>query len=415
MTEINALDTLWVLLAAALVFFMQAGFAMVETGLIRSKNAGNVLMKNFIDFCFAALAYYIFGYAIMFGGTGPIVGTEGWFLFGLKETVGSLPGEAFWFFQVAFAGTAATIVSGAMAERMRFVSYMAYSFLISAFIYPVVGHWIWGGGWLSTLKFYDFAGSTAVHAVGGTAALIGAWMLGPRIGRFNKDGSANVISGHNMALVTIGAFILWFGWYGFNAGSTLGMSDPSLVARVVINTTMAPAAGAIAALFTSWVLFGKPDLSITLNGSLAGLVGITAPCAVVGSGASIFIGIIAGILVVYGVIGLNKLKIDDPVGAVPVHCLNGIWGTLAVGIFGQAALGAPNDGLFYGGGFGQLGTQLLGVVACLGFVAVTIGIVFKAIDAVVGLRVSRETELRGLDLDEHGLDSYSGFQIFTTE
>jgi Amt family ammonium transporter len=215
--------------------------------------------------------------------------------------------------------------------------------------------------------------------------------------------------------VTIGVFILWFGWYGFNAGSALGMSDATLVARVVINTTMAPAAGAIAAMLMSWVLFGKPDLSITLNGALAGLVGITAPCAVVGSGASIFIGIIAGVLVVYGVIGLNKLKIDDPVGAIPVHGLNGIWGTLAVGIFGQAALGAPNNGLFYGGGFGQLGTQLLGVVACLGFVAVTIGIVFKAIDAVLGLRVTRETELRGLDLDEHGMDSYSGFQIFTTE
>jgi Amt family ammonium transporter len=415
MNEISALDTLWVLLAAILVFFMQAGFGMVEAGLIRSKNAGNVLMKNLIDFCFAALAFYMFGYAIMFGGSGLLFGTEGWFLFGVGENVGSLPLEVFWLFQAAFAGTAATIVSGAMAERMRFVSYMAFSFLLSAFIYPVVGHWVWGGGWLSTLNFYDFAGSTVVHGVGGMAAFIGAWLLGPRIGRYRKDGTANIISGHNIPLVTIGVFILWFGWYGFNAGSALSMSDPSLIARVAINTTLAPAAGAITAMLTSWTIFGKPDLSIALNGALAGLVGITAPCAIVGSGASIFIGAIAGILVVYGVIGLNKIKIDDPVGAIAVHGLCGIWGTLAVGIFGQVALGAPNDGLFYGGGFGQLGTQLLGVIACYGFIAITMTIVFKAIDSVMGLRVPKETELRGLDLDEHGMDSYSGFQIFTTE
>jgi Amt family ammonium transporter len=415
MNEINALDTLWVLLAAILVFFMQAGFGMVEAGLIRSKNAGNVLMKNLIDFCFAALAFYMFGYAIMFGGSGLLFGTEGWFLFGVGENVGSLPLEVFWLFQAAFAGTAATIVSGAMAERMRFVSYMAFSFILSAFIYPVVGHWVWGGGWLANLNFYDFAGSTVVHGVGGMAAFIGAWLLGPRIGRFRKDGRPNIISGHNIPLVTIGVFILWFGWYGFNAGSALTMSDPSLIARVAINTTLAPASGAIAAMLISWILFGKPDLSIALNGSLAGLVGITAPCAVVGSGASIFIGAIAGILVVYGVIGLNKIKIDDPVGAIPVHGLCGIWGTLAVGIFGQAALGAPADGLFYGGGFGQLGTQILGVIACYGFIAITMTIVFKAIDSVLGLRVPKETELRGLDLDEHGMDSYSGFQIFTTE
>jgi Amt family ammonium transporter len=357
----------------------------------------------------------MFGYAIMFGGSGLLFGTEGWFLFGVGENVGSLPLEVFWLFQAAFAGTAATIVSGAMAERMRFVSYMAFSFILSAFIYPVVGHWVWGGGWLANLNFYDFAGSTVVHGVGGMAAFIGAWLLGPRIGRFRKDGRPNIISGHNIPLVTIGVFILWFGWYGFNAGSALTMSDPSLIARVAINTTLAPASGAIAAMLISWILFGKPDLSIALNGSLAGLVGITAPCAVVGSGASIFIGAIAGILVVYGVIGLNKIKIDDPVGAIPVHGLCGIWGTLAVGIFGQAALGAPADGLFYGGGFGQLGTQILGVIACYGFIAITMTIVFKAIDSVLGLRVPKETELRGLDLDEHGMDSYSGFQIFTTE
>ena len=415
MNEIEAIDTLWVLLAAILVFFMQAGFGMVEAGLIRSKNAGNVLMKNLIDFCFAALAFYMFGYAIMFGGSGLFFGTEGWFLVGVGEKVGNLPIEIFWLFQAAFAGTAATIVSGAMAERMRFVSYMAFSFLLSAFIYPVVGHWVWGGGWLANLNFYDFAGSTVVHGVGGMAALVGAWLLGPRIGRFRKDGAPNIISGHNIPLVTIGVFILWFGWYGFNAGSALSMSDSSLIARIAINTTLAPAAGAIIAMLTSWSIFGKPDLSIALNGALAGLVGITAPCAIVGSGAAIFIGGIAGVLVVYGVIGLNKIKIDDPVGAIAVHGLCGIWGTIAVGVFGQATLGAPTDGLFFGGGFGQLGTQFLGVIACYGFIAVTMAIVFKAIDSVMGLRVSKETELRGLDLDEHGMDSYSGFQIFTTE
>ena len=411
----NALDTLWVLIAAALVFFMQAGFGMVEAGLVRSKNAGNVLMKNVLDFCFASLAYFMFGYAIMFGGNGPIVGTSGWFLSGATSAAEGIPLEAFWLFQAVFAGAAATIVAGAVAERMKFHAYLAYSFLLSAFIYPVVGHWVWGGGWLAQLNFYDFAGSTVVHAVGGTSALVGSWLLGPRFGRFNANGSSNPIGGHNLPLVTIGVFILWFGWYGFNAGSALGASDPLLISRIALNTTLAGSMGAIIAMVTAWVRFGKPDLTIALNGALAGLVGITAPCAVVGSGASIFIGAVAGVLVVFGVIWLNKIKIDDPVGAVPVHCLCGIWGTLAVGFFGKAAMGAPYDGLFYGGGFGPLGTQCLGIIACLGFTAISMWIVFKMIDATLGLRVSHETELRGLDLDEHGLESYSGFQIFHTD
>jgi Amt family ammonium transporter len=279
-----------------------------------------------------------------------------------------------------------------MAERMRFTAYLAYSFLLTAFIYPVVAHWVWGGGWLAELDFHDFAGSTVVHAVGGVAALAGSWILGPRIGRFNRDGSPNVIAGHNLPLVMIGVFILWFGWYGFNAGSTLGMSDPYVVGRVALNTTLAPAAGAIAAMLTAWLKFGKPDLTI-----------------------AIAIGLVAGILVVYGVIWLNAIRIDDPVGAIPVHGLCGIWGTLAVGLFGQQTLGSPSDGLFLGGGFGQLGTQGLGVVACLGFAGLAMLLVFKAIDAVIGLRVPRETELRGLDHDEHGMESYGGFQIFTTE
>ena len=411
----DGLSTLWILLAAVLVFFMQAGFGMVEAGLIRSKNAANVLMKNLMDFCFAALGFFMFGYAIAYGSDGLILGTDGWFMFGAESPVEGLPTEVFWLFQAVFAGTAATIVSGAMAERMQFVAYLAYSFLLTAFVYPIIAHWVWGGGWLAGLDFHDFAGSTVVHAVGGVAALVGAWILGPRIGRFNKDGSPNAIAGHNLPLVTIGVFILWFGWYGFNAGSTLGMGEPDVVGRIAMNTTLAPAGGAIAAMVSAWIMFGKPDLTVALNGSLAGLVGITAPCAAVGSGAAIAIGIVAGVLVVYGITWLNRIRIDDPVGAIPVHGLCGVWGTLAVGLFGQAALGAPSDGLFYGGGFGQLGTQSLGLVACLGFTAIAMFVVFKAIDAVIGLRVPRETELRGLDLDEHGMESYGGFQIFTTD
>ncbi|MFT7618889.1 MAG: Amt family ammonium transporter [Planctomycetota bacterium] len=414
-TEFNTLDTVWVLLAAFLVFFMQAGFGMVEAGLVRAKNAGNVLMKNVLDFSFASLGYFLCGYAIMFGGDGPLFGTEGWALINAKSAADGVPVEAFWLFQAVFAGAAATIVAGAVAERMKFVAYLIYSFLISALIYPVVGHWVWGGGWLAEMDFHDFAGSTVVHGVGGISALIGAWLLGPRFGRFNKDGTANAIAGHSLPLVTIGVFILWFGWYGFNVGSSLSAGDPQLLSRIAINTTLAPAIGTIAAMALAWKKFGKPDLTIALNGALAGLVGITAPCAVVTPLAALAIGAIAGVLVVLGIDLLNKVKIDDPVGAFPVHGLCGIWGTLAVGIFGQEALGAPNDGLFAGGGFSQLGVQALGIVACLGFTAIAMLIVFKLIDATVGLRVSHETELRGLDLDEHGLDSYAGFQIFTTD
>jgi len=411
----NPVDTMWVLVAAFLVFFMQAGFGMLEAGMVRTKNAANVLTKNVLDFCFAALAYFIFGYAIMYGSEGLLVGTEGWFMFGAESPVDGVPLEAFWLFQAVFAGAAATIVAGAVAERMRFVAYLAYSFLISAFVYPVVGHWVWGGGWLSDLGFHDFAGSTVVHTVGGVSALVGAWLLGARIGRFNKDGSSNVILGHSMPLATLGVLVLWFGWFGFNAGSTLGMGEPDVVGRVAMNTALAPSMGAIVAMIFAWTKYGKPDLTIALNGALAGLVAITAPCAVVTSGAAIWIGAAGGLVVVYGIELLNRIHIDDPVGAFPVHGLVGIWGTLAVGIFGQEALGSPANGLFYGGGFGQLGIQTLGVTACVGFTAVVMWVIFKAIDAAVGLRVERETELRGLDIDEHGLESYSGFQIFTTD
>ncbi len=411
----NALNTFWVLLAAFLVFFMQAGFGMVEAGLIRAKNAVNILTKNLLDFCFASLGYYAFGYALMFGGTGLLVGTSGWFLLGAEVPVPGLPLHAFWLFQAVFAGAATTIVAGAMAERMKFGSYLVYSFVLSAFVYPVVGHWVWGGGWLSTLRFHDFAGSTVVHTVGGCTALVGCWLIGPRIGKFNSDGTPNVIGGHNIPLVALGVFILWLGWFGFNPGSTLGFDDPAQVALVAINTNLSAVAAAMAAMGLAWIKFGKPDLTLALNGSLAGLVGITAPCAVVSPNAALVIGAVAGVLSVYGIIWLDRLGIDDPVGAVPVHGIGGVWGTLAVGVFGQTAFGAPRDGLFYGGGFGQLGVQALGIVACLGFVMVIMWLVFKAIDGVLGLRVSAETELRGLDIGEHGMESYSGFQIFTTE
>jgi Amt family ammonium transporter len=411
----DAVSTLWILIAAFMVFFMQAGFGMVEAGLIRTKNAGNVLMKNLLDFCSAALGYFAFGFAIMYGTEGLLIGTEGWFMSGTSSPVDGVPLEAFWLFQAVFAGTVATIVSGAVAERTKFVAYLAYSFLISAFVYPVVGHWVWGGGWLSRLNFHDFAGSTVVHAVGGVTALVAAWMVGPRFGRYNKDGSANAIGGHSMPLVTMGVFILWFGWYGFNAGSTLGMGEPDTVARVAMTTTLAASMGGIVAMVTSWVRYKKPDLTLALNGALAGLVGITAPCAVVSVGSSIYIGLVAGILVVFGIEWLDRIRVDDPVGAITVHGICGVWGTLAVGLFGQAALGAPADGLFFGGGFGQLGIQMLGVAACLAFTAGAMWIVFKAIQAVIGLRVSHETELRGLDWDEHGMESYGGFQIFTTD
>ena len=414
-TVFDGLSTLWILIAAILVFFMQAGFSVLEAGLVRTKNAGNVLMKNLLDFCFAVLAYFIFGYAIMYGTDGLLFGTEGWFMVGVESPVDGLPVEVFWLFQAVFAGAAATIVAGAVAERMKFTSYLAYSFILSAFIYPIVGHWVWGGGWLAGVGFHDFAGSTVVHAVGGVSGLVGAWVLGPRIGKFNKDGSPNAIGGHSLPLASLGVFILWFGWYGFNAGSTLGMDDPGLVARVALNTTLAPAIGAVMAMIVSWIKYQKPDLLLALNGALAGLVGITAPCAAVSPGGALWIGAVAGVLVVYGIAWIDKIGVDDPVGAVAVHGICGIWGTLAVGLWGRQAFGASSDGLFMGGGFGALGIQTLGVVACVGFTGIAMWLVFKSIDSVMGLRVSHETELRGLDMDEHGLESYSGFQIFTTE
>ena len=407
------IDTLWVLIAAFLVFFMQAGFGMVEAGFIRAKNTCNILTKNFLDFCMASLGFFMFGYAIMFGAGNGFMGFKGFFLSG-AESGADVPLYAFWLFQAAFCGAAATIVAGGMAERMKFQAYLIYSFVISSLIYPIVGHWIWGGGWLADIGFADFAGSTVVHALGGFAALIGTIMLKPREGKYNPDGSSNIIAGHSIPLASLGVFILWFGWFGFNPGSTLSVGDGSLIGRVAINTNLAAATGGILAMATVWRMFGKPDLSMAMNGALAGLVAITAPCAFVEPWAAIIIGGIGGVIVVLGVLLLDRLHVDDPVGAVAVHGFNGLWGTIAIGIFGQKVLGLANNGLLYGGGLKQLGIQAFGAVAVIAFVLIAMGVVFKLIDFTVGLRVSREEELKGLDIGEHGMESYAGFQVFTT-
>ena len=412
-TLTRGIDTLWVMIAAFMVFIMQAGFGMLEAGLVRSKNTCNILMNNFLDFCMASMGFFMFGYAIMFGLGNAVVGYKGWFLMGI-ESHGGIPLYANWLFHAVFCGAAATIVAGGVAERMKFKAYLIYSFVISATVYPVVGHWIWGSGWLANLNFADFAGSTVVHVVGGSAALIGTIALGPRIGKYNKDGSANAIEGHNMALASLGTLVLWFAWFGFNPGSTLSVGDGSLIAHIAINTNLAAVAGALTGMFFAWSKFGKPDLTMTMNGALAGLVAITAPCAFVYPLEAIIIGAIGGIVVVIGTVFLDKVHIDDPVGAVPVHAMNGVWGTLAVGIFGHKALGLAYNGLIHGGGFTQLGVQALGVTSVVIFVVTVMYLVFKIIDKFVGLRVPREEELKGLDITQHGMEAYAGFQIFVT-
>jgi Amt family ammonium transporter len=415
------LDTIWTLLAAVLVMFMQAGFAMLEAGFTRAKNACNVLMKNLMDFSFGSIAYWVIGFGIMFGMGNLFFGTSGFFL---KDTGGVfasldwtlVPLECKYFFQLVFCATAATIVSGAMAERTKFIAYIIYSIVISAFIYPVVGHWIWGGGWLAKIGMWDFAGSTVVHSVGGWLALAGAVMLGPRIGKYNQDGSSNAIPGHNIPLATLGVFILWFGWFGFNPGSTMGAVRD--IAHIATTTNLAAASGAIAAMFTAWRMFGKPDTSMALNGVIAGLVAITAPCAFVSAGSAIWIGLVAGVLVVLSVIFFDKiLHIDDPVGAISAHAICGAWGTLSLGLFAQDMFspGTTGDGLFFGGSYKLLAAQALGVISVFTWCMITGFILFSVIKNLVGLRVNREEELRGLDVDEHGLESYAGFQIFTTQ
>jgi Amt family ammonium transporter len=416
-----ALDTIWVLIAGVLVMFMQAGFALLESGFTRSKNAVNILMKNLMDFSFGTLTYWIVGFAIMFGAGNFLFGTSGFFLNDAGNTFDSLswstvPLECKYFFQLVFAATAATIVSGAMAERTRFVAYIFYSIVITAFIYPVVGHWIWGGGWLVEMGMWDFAGSTVVHSTGGWLALTGAIMLGPRIGKYNPDRSPNVIAGHSMPLATLGVFILWFGWFGFNPGSTMGAVTD--IAHIATTTNLAAAAGAVAAMLTACWMFKKPDLSMAINGVIGGLVAITAPCAFVSGGSAIWIGLIAGVLVVLSVIFFDQvMHIDDPVGAVSAHAICGSWGTLALGLFAQDQFspGSTGDGLFFGGGWKLLGIQAIGVVSVFAWCMASGFLLFYVIKHLVGLRVSRDEELRGLDIDEHGMEAYSGFQTFTTQ
>lgn len=402
MEEIKlVLDTIWVLIAAALVFFMQAGFAMVETGFTRSKNAGNIIMKNLMDFSVGSIMFWVIGYSIMYGADKG--GFFGWSGLLFYDDYTSL------IFQTVFCATAATIVSGAMAERTKFSSYLIYSFFISVIIYPVSGHWIWGGGWLSNLGFVDFAGSTAVHSVGGWTALVGAAILGPRIGKYTKSGKSNAIPGHSLTLGALGVFILWFGWFGFNPGSQLAASsaaDATAIGMIFVTTNLAAAAAAITAMTITWFRYGKPDVSMSLNGALAGLVAITAGCAAVNPVGAFFIGVIGGVTIVFAIEFIDKvLKIDDPVGAVGVHGVCGAVGTIAVGLF------ATDGGLFYGGGFSLLGVQALGVVAVAAWVFPMAFIVFKSVDMIVGLRVSEKEEHIGLDIEEHGIESYADFEI----
>ena len=411
-----AVDTIWVIVAACLVFFMNAGFAALESGLCQAKNTVNILAKNFIVFAIASIAFWAFGFGLMFGDGTPFVGQNGWFLGGVDSSPAmgddyqgvfsslnwtGIPLMAKFFFQLVFAATAATIVSGAVAERIKFLSFIVFSFFLVAFIYPVTGHWAWGGGWLGTAGFKDFAGSTVVHSVGGWAALAGAIILGPRLGKYGKDGRVKPIPAHNMALATLGTFILWLGWFGFNPGSTMA-ADFNAIALVALNTNMAAAAGCLAATATAWIVLGKPDFSMILNGTLAGLVAITAPCAFVTVPGSIGIGLVAGVLVVIAVLMFDKLKLDDPVGALSVHLVNGIFGTLAVAFL------ATDGGLFYGGGTALLVTQLKGVLAVGGFTFLASAVIWYALKVTIGVRVSPEEEQEGLDVGEHGMQAYVG-------
>jgi len=412
-------DTVWVLITAALVFFMNLGFATVESGLCRAKNTVNILSKNVIVFCVTSLAFWAIGFAFMFGEGNLFIGLKGLFLIGSDNSPATgdayigifsslnwtgVPLLAKFFFQLVFAGTAATIVSGAVAERIKYFSFFAFSFLMGALIYPIQGHWIWGGGWLSQLGFKDFAGSTVVHSIGGWSALVGAALLGPRIGRYGPDGKVNPIPGHNMGMATIGMFVLWLGWFGFNGGSTMA-ADPQAISLIILNTNMAAAAGGIAATFVSYLAIGKPDLSMLLNGILAGLVGITAGADGATVFGSIIIGLVSGILVVYSVLFYDRIKVDDPVGAISVHLMNGVWGTFAVGLFHREV------GLFYGGGPKQLLIQIVGILSVAVFSFLSNLILWKIIKFFMGLRVSEEEEMGGLDIGEHGMEAYPNFTI----
>lgn len=403
----SSADTMWVLIAAALVFFMQAGFAMLETGFTRAKNAANIIMKNLMDFSIGSIAFWVIGFGLMFGSSlGGWVGIPDFFVRGNYDS--AFPTAAFFIFQTVFCATAATIVSGAMAERTKFSAYCIYSLAISAVIYPVSGHWIWGGGWLSQLGFHDFAGSTAVHMAGGVAAMIGAYLLGPRIGKYTSSGDALAIPGHNLTIGALGVFILWFGWFGFNGGSTVsatGDSALTAMSSIFVNTNLAAAAAACGTMVITWIRYKKPDVSMTLNGVLAGLVAITAGCDAVSPAGAAAIGLIASVIAVFSIEWIDKkLRIDDPVGAIGVHGFCGAAGTVLTGVF------ALDGGMLYGGGFQMIAIQLLGVVSVAAWIAVTMTVVFRIIKNTIGLRVTEEEEMMGLDVHEHDIaNSYADF------
>lgn len=421
-----AIDTLWVLVASVLVIFMNAGFAMLETGFCRRKNAVNLLSKNLIVFAVSTLSFWAIGFALMFGDGNGFIGTQGFFLLGADNSPATeynyqgvysalnwtgVPLAAKFLFQVAFAGTAATIVSGAVAERIKFIDYLIFSSLLVIIIYPMVGHWIWGGGWLQELGFKDFAGCTVVHSVGGWCGLTGAFLLGPRLGKYGEKGNIVMpLLGHNLSIATLGCFILWIGWFGFNPGSTMAVN--ANIANIALVTNLSAAAGGLAAVVTCWKLAGKPDLSLMINGILSGLVAITASCAFVGSFSAVIIGTVAGILVVFAVYFFDSIQIDDPVGALSVHLVNGIWGTLAVGLFANAENGESGTitgGLLTTGSFTLLGVQILGIIA-VGLITIVLSfILWQILKSVFGLRVTPEEEVTGLDIGEHGMEAYSGF------
>ncbi|MBO8449736.1 MAG: ammonium transporter [Spirochaetes bacterium] len=416
--EFSLTDTLWVFLAAILVFFMNLGFASVEAGFARAKNTVNILSKNFIVFAVSSLGFLLLGWGLMFGSGNPFIGTEHLFILGdgdLSFYDGTLTSSVpFWgkvFFQLVFCGTAATIVSGAVAERIKYISFIIFSFVLTLVIYPIVGHWIWGGGWLAKLGFMDFAGDTVVHSVGGWAALAGAMILGPRIGKYGSDGKPRAIPGHSMSLAVIGLFILWLGWFGFNPGSTMSFQNPADVMHILMTTNTSAIVAVLTSTAASWILIGKPDLGMTVNGCLAGLVAVTGGCAYVSVGASMIIGAVAGVLVVLLVRFFDRIKIDDPVGATSVHLGCGVFGTVCVGLFakeGVTSLSSVN-GLFYGGGFRLLGVELLGILAVGAFTFVSTALVWLALKKTCGIRVSPEEETEGLDIGEHGNIAYPDF------
>jgi len=443
-------DTAWVLITGFLVFFMNLGFACVEAGMCRQKNAVNILSKNFIVFAVTTIGFWLFGWGLMFGNDGDpgkpeernlasqnhYVGTSGVLMVGGEDNSPAIadykgdyaalswtgiPLAAKFFFQLVFAGTAATIVSGAVAERIKYLSFIIFSFIMAIAIYPIVGHWVWGGGWLQDRGFVDFAGCTQVHSIGGWAALVGVYVLGPRIGKYGADGKINAIPAHSFMAATIGCLILWFGWFGFNPGSTMGLGDGTAIAEIALTTNLAAAAATLTATATCWIMLGKPDLGMTLNGCLAGLVAITASCAFVTPAVSVLIGAIAGVMVVFGVLFFDRIKADDPVGATSVHLLCGVFGTICVGLFStpdriaRAGNAAFKPGLFYAdtmtNGMEQLMDQLIGVGACAMYVVAVSLIAWLALKATIGIRVTAEEEIEGLDHGEHGNEAYHGFQM----